>query len=132
MLRSAKGKLKTEGPLTKNGVIFWNFSYAARMGNVKQNRYCQILLLNKHIYTINFWEAADKSQEMSPFREKFFSSVVVPKGLGIANQLNLIDEKTAADRVSKRIGNLMVKLLFGTALILLLLFVWRKVKKPRN
>jgi hypothetical protein len=132
MLRSAKGKLKAEEPLTKDGVIFWNFSYSARMGDVKQTRYCQILLLNKHIYTINFWEAADKSQEMAPFREKFFSSVVVPKGLGIANQLNLIDEKTAADRVSKLIGTITIKLLFGTALILLLVSVWRKVKKTRK
>ncbi len=129
MLRSAKGKLIVEGPLKKDGLLFWNFSYSARMGEAKQSRYCRILLLNKHIYTINFWEVNDKSGEMAPLREKFFLSVVVPKGIGLQNQLNVIDEKTASDRVGKLISNLAVKLLFGTIVILLVVWVWRKVKK---
>jgi hypothetical protein len=129
ILRSAKGKLIAEGPFNKNGLIFWNFSYSARMGDVKQTRHCQILLLNKHIYTINFWESVDKSREMAPLRERFFSSVVVPEDLRIQNQLNLIDEKVAAYRVNKLIGNLTIKLLFGAALILLVVLIWRRIKK---
>lgn len=132
MLRSAKGKLIAEGPLKKDGLLFWNFSYSARMGEAKQSRYCRILLLNKHIYTINFWEANNKSGEMAPLREKFFSSVMVPKGVGLQNQLNVIDDKTASDRVGKLIGNLAVKLLFGTILILLVVWIWRKVKNKQN
>ena len=132
ILRSARGRLIAEGPLKKDGVTFWNFSYSAKMGDVKQTRYCQILLLNKHIYTINFWEAKDKSQEMSPLREKLFSSVLVPKGLGLQNQLNLIDEKTSANRIRKQISNLTIKLLFGTALVLLVLWFWRKGKKTEK
>lgn len=132
MLRQAKGKLIAEGPLKKNGLLFWNFSYSARMGDTKQTRYCQILLLNKHIYTINFWESAEKSQEMTPLREKIFSSVMVPKGVGLQNQLNMIDDKTASGRVGKLISNLTVKLLFGTAIILLLVWVSRKVKKQKE
>lgn len=132
MLRQAKGKLIAEGPQKKDGLVFWNFTYSARMGETKQTRYCQILLLNKHIYTVNFWQSAEKSHEMAPLRGKLFSSVTVPKGLNIQNQLNVIDDKTASDRVGKLIGNLAVKLLFGTILILLVVWIWRKVKNKQN
>lgn len=128
MLKSARGKLIQEGAIVLNGLKTWKFSFSARWGEEKQTRYCQVLFLNKRIYVIHFWERVDKSAEMAPLREKLFSSLVLPSNLSLANQLNLIDDETAAKRLGEKIGNLIFKLLIASALIFLFVFIVRKNK----
>ena len=129
LIESQKGQLIKEEIIEKNGLKFIRFSFRATMGDEKQIRHCLGIFVSKKIYSLNFWELASMTDEMTDVRESFFSSLILPTNLTLKNQLNDSIEGSRAYRISYFIGySLGLVVIFGL-IILILIWITKKVRR---
>ena len=130
IIRSQKGKLKSQQWIEKSRVQLNEFSYYASQGEEKQIRHCLALFINNYWYAIQFWEVESMTDELAAEREKLFSSIRLPEGVSRENQTSNGDVKLIVDRrlSAYQVGyygamflgfNLIVGFVVGAVLVIL-------------
>jgi hypothetical protein len=130
--------LTSQGVLIKqeneemNGILVTRFSCTATMGEEKQLRHFFVFFLNENWYTINFWEVESMTDEVKADREALFSSIEIPDGLSIKNQMTT--KGSPSYKMGYMVGKALGFILIPGAIVAIIVVVIRaqRIRKKKN
>ncbi|MBO9202548.1 MULTISPECIES: hypothetical protein [Niastella] len=126
-VKANHGQLIKDQIIEAGGLKMIRFSFHMEKDGEKKVKHSIVAVVNNKFYTISFTEAESPSGEMEKTREKFFSSMKFPPGLGLNNQLSAKDRDEMAYNQGELLGKITVGLLIGLAVW----FSTRRKKKDR-
>lgn len=129
IIESQKGKLKNQEIIEKDGLQLIQFSYYATMGKEKQIRHCLVVFINENWYAVQFWEVETMTDVLTEEREKLFSSVKLPAGQSLKNQLSNSIEGSRSYNLGVVMGETLGYILIFGIVASLVIWISKKVKK---
>jgi hypothetical protein len=129
IIESQKGKLKNQQIIDKDGLQLIQFSYYATMGEEKQVRHCLGVFINESWYAVQFWEVEAMANELTKVREQFFSSVKLPAGQSLKNQMSNSIEGSRSYNLGFLIGKTLGYILMLGIIASLVIWISKKVKR---
>jgi hypothetical protein len=129
MIDSHKGQLIKKEIVEKSGLKLTRFSYSVTIGSERQIRHCMAIFVNEKTYAINFWELESMTNEMKTEREKLFSSLKLPTGLELQNQMSYSIEGSRAYHLGHLFGQVFIYVLMLGLFISFIIWVSKKVSR---
>jgi hypothetical protein len=129
VIKSQNGNLVRQQWIEQDGFLLTRFVYSAMAGEEKQLRHCVTILLNDNWYSVNFWEVEALSSSLTTERETLFSSLRLPIGQGLENQMSKATEGTGAYKFGYRTGQLLVLMMVASVVVGIIYLITRKKKR---
>ncbi|WP_057938848.1 hypothetical protein [Algoriphagus resistens] len=128
-INSQKGELIKEEIIEINGLKFLRFSLKPTMEDEKQIRHCLAVFAANKTYSIYFWELESMTDEMTPIRERLFSSVKLPSSLTAKDQMSYSPEGSRSYDIGYLVGEIFGYVIIFGLIIILVVWISKSVRK---